>query len=166
MRLSPLAVILLTATVGLAAEPPKPRAKLLGTMKVDKEVQTVHWTPDTKHLILITADKGLVVGRDQLGEDTPAKPVAEFDLPAGSWTWMGVTPDGTELYVVLTAGTRSNPETRVCFWTLKDLTEGKKEGQARPHRQPGGRPGLFHLGVTGRARVTKPGCATRCGEWW
>lgn len=168
MRLSPLAVILLTATVGLAAEPPKPRAKLLGTMKVDKEVQTVHWTPDTKHLILITADKGLVVGRDQLGEDTPAKPVAEFDLPAGSWTWMGVTPAGTELYVVLTAGTRFNAETRVCFWTLKDLTEGKKK--AKPDRivsLEADNPSEMALGKDGKtflALTTDPRPNTPLGE--
>jgi hypothetical protein len=168
MRLSPLAVILLTATVGLAADPPKPRVKLLGTVKVDKAVQTVHWSPDAKHLILITADKGLVVGRDQLGEDTPAKPVAEFDLPVGSWTWMGVTPDGAELYVVLTAGSRFNAETRVCFWTLKDLTEGKKK--AKPDRivsLEADNPSEMALGKDGKtflALTTEPRPNTPLGE--
>ncbi len=135
MRLSPLAVILLTAAVGLADDAPKPRPKLLGTIKVNRAIEMVHWTPDAKHLILVGDGKGVVVGRDQLGDDTPAKPVAEFDLPAGGVTWLGVTPDGGEVYVVTNAGGRFNAETRVCYWTLKDLLDGKKK--AKPDRVVG-----------------------------
>lgn len=135
MCLSSLAVMLLTATVGAAApvpaeEKPKPRAKLLGTLKVKKAVEHVVWTPDGTHLILVAAGKGLVIPRDQLGEDAAPKPVAEFDLPAGSGMHFGLTPDGTEVYALLTAGARFNAESRLCFWTVKDLTDGKKKVKA------------------------------------
>ena len=78
-----LLIALLLATPLLAAptppeEKPKPRAKLLGTVKLDKRVQEVCWTPDAKHLIVVADEKALVIGRDQLGEDAPAKPIAEF----------------------------------------------------------------------------------------
>lgn len=132
MRLSPLAVMLLTAAVGLADDAPKPRPKLLGTIKVNRAVELVRWTPDGKHLILIGDGKGLIVGRDQLGEDTPAKPVVEFDLPTGGGAWLGVTPDGSEVYLLATGGARFNAETRLCYWTLKDLLDGKKK--AKPDR--------------------------------
>ena len=137
MRFSPLAVMLLTGAVGLAApvpaeEKPKPRPKLLGTLKVKKLVEHVVWTPDGTHLILVADGKGLVIPRDQLGEDAAPKPVAEFDLPTGSGMHFGLTPDGTEVYALLTAGGRFNAETRLCFWTVKDLTDGKKK--AKPDR--------------------------------
>ena len=135
--LRPLAVALLFAPAALAApvppdEKPKPRPKLLGTLKLDKRVDQAVWTPDGKHLVLVTDTKGLVVGRDQFGEDAAPKPVAEFDLPAGGGSKFGVTPDGTELYAVASAGGRFNAETRLCFWALKDLTDGKKK--AKPDR--------------------------------
>jgi hypothetical protein len=132
MRLTPLAAIFLTAAVAAADDAPKPRPKLLGTIKVSRAVEMVHWTPDAKHLILIGEGKGLIVGRDQLGEDTPAKPVAEFDLPAGGCSKLGVTPNGTEVYAVANAGGRFNAETRLCFWALKDLLDGKTK--AKPDR--------------------------------
>ena len=111
-----------------AEEKPKPRAKLLGTVKLDKYVTEVCWTPDAKHLIIVTDEKGLVIGRDQLGEDAPAKPIAEFALPSGGMCKFGVTPDGAELYAMVTA-TRFNAETRLCYWTLKDLLDGKKKSK-------------------------------------
>jgi hypothetical protein len=138
MRLSPLLVMLLSAVAGLAApvpandDKPKPRAKLLGTLKVKKAVEQVVWTPDGKSLILFADGKGLVVPREQLGEDAAPKPVAEFDLPVGSGMHFGVTPDGAEVYALFTAGSRFNAETRLCFWAVKDLTDGKKK--AKPDR--------------------------------
>lgn len=132
MRLSPLAVLVLTAAVGLADDKPKPRPKLLGTIKVNRAVEMVHWTPDAKHLILLGDGKGLIVGRDQLGEDTPAKPVAEFDLPTGGGAWLGVAPDGSEVYALAQPAGRFNAETRLCYWTLNDLLDGKKK--AKPDR--------------------------------
>lgn len=137
MRLSPLLGILLLAGPLVAApvppdEKPKPRPKLLGTLKLDKRVEQAVWTPDAKHLILITEVKGLVVGRDQLGEDAAPKPLAEFDLPAGGGSKFGVTPDGAELFAITSAGYRFNAETRLCFWTLKELLDGKKK--AKPDR--------------------------------
>lgn len=125
-----LALLLLAAPLA-ANDNPKPRAKLLGTIKVNKLVDQVVWTPDAKHLILIAEGKGLVVSREQLGDDTPAKPVAEFELPAGAARF-GVTPDGTELFAVVSAGARFHAETRLCYWALKDLVEGKKK--AKPDR--------------------------------
>lgn len=125
-----LALLLLAAPL-VANDKPKPRAKLLGTIKVNKMVDQVVWTPDAKHLILIAEGKGMVVSREQLGDDTPAKPVAEFDLPTGAARF-GVTPDGTELFAVVSAGARFNAETRLCYWVLKDLLEGKKK--AKPDR--------------------------------
>jgi hypothetical protein len=137
MRLSSLAGMLLTAAVGLAApvpaeEKPKPRAKLLGTLKVKRAVEHVTWTPGGTHLILVAAGKGLVVPRDQLGEDAAPKPTAEFALPTGSGMHFGLTPDGTEVYALLTAGSRFNAESRLCFWSVKDLTDGKSK--AKPDR--------------------------------
>ena len=130
MARSLLMVLLLTAPL-LAApvlpdEKPKPRAKLLGTVKLDKRVQEVCWTPEAKHLIVVTDEKALVIGRDQLGEDAPAKPIAEFALPAGGMSKFGVTPDGTELYALVSAA-RINAETRLCYWTFRDLLDGKKK---------------------------------------
>lgn len=107
-------------------EKPKPRAKLLGTVKLNKHVTEVCWTPDAKHLIIVTDEKGLVIDRDQLGEDAPAKPITEFTLPAGGVCKFGVTSDGTELYALVFAG-RINAETRLCYWTLQDLLDGKKK---------------------------------------
>ncbi len=126
-----LLIALLLATPLLAApappdEKPKPRAKLLGTIKLDKRVQEVCWTPDAKHLIVVTDDKALVIGRDHLGDDSPAKPIAEIALPVGGMCKFGVTPDGTELYALVSAA-RINAETRLCYWTLKDLLDGKKK---------------------------------------
>ena len=126
-----LLMALLLAAPLLAApvppeEKPKPRAKLLGTVKINSRVKEVCWTPDAKHLIVVTDEKGLVIGRDQLGEDAPAKPIAEFAVPAGGVCKFGVTPDGTELYAMVSAG-RINAETRLCYWTLKDLLDGKKK---------------------------------------
>lgn len=139
MRLSPLLGVLLAAATVLAAPvppddgpKPKPRPKLLGTLKLDKRVEQALWTPDARHLILIAETKGLVVGRDQLGEDAAPKPVAEFDLPAGGGSRFGITPDESELFAVASAGGRFNAETRLCFWTLKDLLDGKKK--AKPDR--------------------------------
>lgn len=131
-----LLLVLLLAAPLLAApvppdEKPKPRAKLLGTVKLNKHVTEVCWTPDAKYLIVATNEKGFVIDRDQLGEDTPAKPIAEFVMPTGGMTKLGVTPDSTEVYAILTAG-RINSETRLCYWTLKDLLDGKKK--AKPDR--------------------------------
>ena len=131
-----LLMALLLAAPLLAApvppeEKPKPRAKLLGTVKINSRVKEVYWTPDAKHLIVVTDEKGLVIGRDQLGEDAPAKPIAEFAVPAGGVSTFGVTPDGTELHALVSAG-RINAETRLCYWTLKDLLDGKKK--AKPDR--------------------------------
>ena len=131
-----LLMALLLGTPLLAApvlpdEKPKPRAKLLGTVKLDKRVQQVCWTHDAKHLIVVTDEKAMVIGRDQLGEDAPVKPIAEFALPVGGMSLFGVTPDGTELYALVSAG-RINAETRLCYWTLKDLLDGKKK--AKPDR--------------------------------
>ena len=130
MARSLLMALLLAAPLSAAPAPPeekpKPRAKLLGTVKLDKRVQEVCWTPDAKHLIVVTDVKGLVIGRDQMGEDAPAKPIAEFAVPAGGVSKFGVTPDGTELYALVSAG-RINAETRLCYWTLKDLLDGKKK---------------------------------------
>jgi hypothetical protein len=126
-----LFALLLLAAPLAADDKPKPRAKLLGTLKVNKLVELAVWTPDARHLILIAGGKGLVLGREQLGDDTPAKPVAEFDVPAGGAKF-GVTPDGTELFAVVSAGARFNAETRMCYWALKDLLEGKKK--AKPDR--------------------------------
>ena len=95
-------------------------------MKLDKRVQEVCWTSDAKHLIVVTDEKALVIGRDQLGEDAPVKPIAEFALPVGGMCKFGVTPDGAEVYALVSAG-RINAETRLCFWTLKDLLDGKKK---------------------------------------
>ncbi len=126
-----LLLALLLASPLLAApippdEKPKPRVKLLGTVKLDKRVQEVCWTPDAKHLIIVTDEKASVIGRDQLGEDAPVKPIAEFALPVGGMCKFGVTPDGTELYALVSAG-RINAETRLCYWTLEDLLDGKKK---------------------------------------
>lgn len=126
-----LFALLVLAAPLLADDKPKPRAKLLGTIKVNKLVEQAVWTPDAKHLILIAEGKGLVVSREQLGDDTPAKPVAEFDVPTGGAKF-GVTPDGTELFAVVSAGARFNAETRLCYWAMKDLVEGKKK--AKPDR--------------------------------
>ncbi len=114
-----------------AEEKPKPRAKLLGTVKLNEYVNSVCWTPDAKHLILLTKDKGQLIGRDQLGEDTPAKPIAEFALPVGWIAKFGVTPDGAELYAMSVAD-RLNSEHRLCYWNLKDLLDGKSK--AKPDR--------------------------------
>lgn len=137
MRLSHLLGMLLLAGSAVAApvppdDKPKPRPKLLGTLKLDKRVEQAVWTPDAKHLILITEAKGLVVSREQLGEDAAPKPLTEFDLPAGGGSRFDVTPDGTELYALASAGGRFNAETRLCFWNLKDLLDGKKK--AKPDR--------------------------------
>jgi DNA-binding beta-propeller fold protein YncE len=125
--------MLLSAAVGLADDAkPKPRAKLLGTLKVKKAVEQVVFSPDGKHLIVFADGNGLVVPREQLGEDATPKPVSEFDLPVGSGMHYGVTPDGAEVYVLFTAGSRFNAETRLCFWAVKDLADGKKK--AKPDR--------------------------------
>ena len=131
-----LLMVLLSAAPLLAApvppeEKPKSRAKLLGTVKLNSYVTQVCWTPEAKHLIVVTGEKGLVIDRDQLGEEAPAKPISEFALPVGRAGKFGVTPDGTELYAMVPAG-RFNSETRLCYWTLKDLLEGKKK--AKPDR--------------------------------
>jgi hypothetical protein len=165
MRLSHLLGMLLVAGSAVAApapseEKPKPRPKLLGTLKLDKRVEQAVWTPDAKHLILVADGKGLVVGRDQLGEDAAPKPVAEFDLPAGGGSKFGVTPDGAELFAVTSAGYRFNAETRLCFWTLKDLLDGKKK--AKPDRVvslEADNPTSFALAAGGRslyASVSEP----------
>ena len=154
-----LLIALLLATPLLAAptppeEKPKPRAKLLGTVKLDKIVIEVCWTPDAKHLILITDEKGLVIGRDQIGEDAPIKPIAEFALPVGGTCKFGMTPDGTELYAMVTAR-RINAETRLCYWTLKDLLDGKKK--AKPDRVVSlevDKPSTFALSADGRSLYT------------
>ena len=130
MARSLLIALLLTGPLLAAPVPPdekpKARVKLLGTVKLDKRVQQVCWTHDAKHLIVVTDEKALVIGRDQMGEDAPVKPIAEFALPVGGMCKFGVTPDGTELYALVTAG-RINAETRLCYWTLKDLLDGKKK---------------------------------------
>ncbi len=135
MSRSLLIALLLAAPLLAAPVPPedkpKPRAKLLGTVKLNSRVNEVCWTPDAKHLIVVTDEKGLLIDRDQLGEDAPVKPIAEFALPAGGMCKFGMTPDGTELYAMVTA-MRCNAETRLCYWTLKDLLDGKKK--AKPDR--------------------------------
>lgn len=136
MRLSSLLALVLAAPVLAAPVPaeekPKPRPKLLGTLKLNKAVEQAVWTPDAKHLILVVDGKGLVVSREQLGEDAPPKPAGEFDLPVNGGLEFGFTPDGGELYAVAAAGFRFNAESRLCFWSLKDLLDGKKK--AKPDR--------------------------------
>lgn len=137
MRFSSLVGMLLLAAPLLAApvpadEKPKPRPKMLGTLKLNKAVEQAVFTPDAKHLILVVEGKGLVIGREQLGEDAAPKPLAEFDLPTNGGLEFGFTPDGTELYAVAAAGFRFNSESRMCFWSVKDLIDGKKK--AKPDR--------------------------------
>jgi hypothetical protein len=127
-----LALVFALPAVGVADDKPRPRAKLLGTVKLATAVSEVCWTADAKHLVLITTDKGLIVPRDQLGEDAPAKPVGEFTAPAGAVGKYGVTPDGGELFAVVAPGGRFNAEARLCYWNLKDLLDGKKK--AKPDR--------------------------------
>ncbi|MCU0704396.1 MAG: hypothetical protein MUF18_10510 [Fimbriiglobus sp.] len=146
-----LVVFALSAPL-LADDKPKPRVRLLGTVAVDRPVTRIHWTPDSKHLILITDDKGLVVARDQFGDDAAAKPVVEFALPANGGIQFALTPDGTELCAVAAAGGRFNAETRLCSWTLKDLLDGK--GKAKPDRMvslEADNPDWFTLSADGKS---------------
>lgn len=163
-----LAVAFTLAAPVLPDEKPKPRAKLLGTVKLDKRVEQVVWTPDGKHLVLITDAKGLVIGRDQLGEDAAPKPVAEFDLPAGGGSRFGVTPDGAELYAVVDAGGRFNAETRLCVWDLKALlTSGKAKKPDRAVSLEVDNPAGFTFAADGKrlyAAVSEPKGAVPPGQ--
>lgn len=130
------AVVALTPAVPAVAAPPevkpKPRPALVGTLKVADKVTQVVWSPDGKHLVLLTDKRGMVVGRDQLGEDATPTPLSEFDLPAGELVKAGFTPDGSELYAVAAAGPRVNAETRLCYWAVRGLLAGGKK--AKPDR--------------------------------
>lgn len=109
------------------ADGPRPRAKLLGTLKLDKKVDRAMPLPDGKHVLLAVEGKGLVVPREQFGNDAAPKAVAEFDLPTGDCR-LELTPDGTELVAVATAGTRLNAETRLVRWPLKEVLAGTAKG--------------------------------------
>lgn len=132
-----LAAVALTHALPAVAAPPadarpKPRPALVGTLKVADKVTQVVWAPDGKHLVLLTEKRGMVVGRDQLGEDATPTPVGEFDLPIGEVVKAEFTPDGSELCVLVAAGPRVNAETRLCYWAVKGLLAGGKK--AKPER--------------------------------
>ncbi len=106
---------------------PKPRAKLLGTLKVHKRIDEAVLLADGKHAVLAVDGKGVVIPREQFGDDAKPKGSAEFDIPTGDCKF-GITPDGTEVYAVAAAGTRLNAETRLVRWPVKELLAGTAKG--------------------------------------
>ncbi len=113
-----VAVPLLAAPVPAADEKPKPRAKLLGTLVVNVNVQAVYWTPDGKHLVLVGDKRVLVYPREQVGTPAP-KPLAAFDRP-DTYGTVGQTTDGG-LWVLAPARQKVNAENRLHFWSAKSL---------------------------------------------
>ena len=129
LTLLALAPPLLAAPVPEDAPKPKPRAKLLGTLTLDAEVQSALWTPDGKHLVLATRQRVLVYPRTAFdGPDKP-KPLTAFDRP-DSWSGLGLTPDGG-VWVLAPAGSKVNAETRLLVWEAKTLLAG---GEPKPDR--------------------------------
>lgn len=112
---------LLAAPVRDAEEKAKPRAKLLGTLVVSAQVQSLHWTADGKHLVLVTDQRVLVYPRDQVGVDKP-KPLTAFDRP-DKYGEVGMTADGG-LWVLAPAGQKVNAENRLHLWSAKTLLAG------------------------------------------
>ncbi len=109
---------LLAAPVPATDDKPKLRAKLLGTLVVSTRVQSVFWTPDGKHLVLVGDKRVIVYPRDQVGTPAP-KPVAAFDRP-DVYGEVGQTGDGG-LWVLAPAGNKVNAENRLHFWSAKSL---------------------------------------------
>lgn len=126
-----LPALVLAAPVPTDNEKPKPRPRLIGTVSLPVQVEEIVWLPDGKHLILRCND-GLarVIRRDQFSDDDPAgKPVAEFKLPTRS-QHLAISPDGSELYAVVTAGGKLTAESRAYFWNVKRVLEGKDMAKA------------------------------------
>lgn len=131
---------LLVAAAPLVAAPvpaddspkPKPRAALLGTLTLDAPVQSAHWTPDAKHLVLVTDARVLVYPRTAFGdgEKEKPKPLTAFDRPDKGNGEVGLTPDGG-VWVLAPAGNKVNAENRLLVWTPKTLLAG---GEPKPDR--------------------------------
>lgn len=139
------AALALTVAFALAApvpgvdEKPRPRPKLLGTLYLDAWVQATHWTPDGKHLVLLTESKVMVYPRDALTPTAKTypgemvKPLTWFDRPDvdavranGRLTpavQIGTTADGG-VWAVVPAGEKLNAETRLVVWDAKTVLAG------------------------------------------
>lgn len=125
-----VAPTLLAAPVPVADDKPKPRAKLVGTLTLDVQVQSAFWTPDGKHLVTATDKRILVYPRTAFNGTEKPKPLTAFDRPGDGYSGLGLTPDGG-LWVLDPAGRKVNAENRVLVWEAKTLLAG---GEPKPDR--------------------------------